>query len=140
MHDTGHNPEISKGNAVEEKILRRIPREIIFLSIILTLIIFLLFGGAASFFFFLGGIFSAVSFLWLKQSLSQFLLQEKGKAIKSTISLYALRILLILAIFFIIIYFFSDKIIAFAAGFSVIIPVFMLEAVAAFSQMRKWKN
>jgi hypothetical protein len=140
MHNPVPNPEFSKGNAEEEKILRRIPREIIFLSTILTLVVFLLFGGAASLFFFLGGIFSAVSFLWLKQSLSRFLLQEKRKAIKLTISLYALRILLILAVFFIIIYFFSDKIIAFAAGFSVIIPVFLLEAVAAFLQMRKWKN
>jgi hypothetical protein len=127
-------------NAEEEKILQRIPREIIFFSIILSLIVFLLFGGMAALFFFLGGLFSAVSFLWLKQSLTRFLLQKKSKAIRSAISLYGLRILLILAIFFIIIYFFSDKIIAFAAGFSVIIPVFLREAVAAFSQIKKWKN
>jgi ABC-type uncharacterized transport system YnjBCD permease subunit len=35
---------------------------------------------------------------------------------------------------------FSKKIIAFAVGFSVIIPVFLAEAVIALSRMKQWKG
>jgi hypothetical protein len=35
---------------------------------------------------------------------------------------------------------FSKKIIAFAVGFSVIIPVFLAEAVITLSRMKQWKG
>ncbi|MBA7698591.1 hypothetical protein ES703_107269 [subsurface metagenome] len=54
--------------------------------------------------------------------------------------LYVLRIVLILGIFFIIIFFFSEKIIAFAVGFSTMLPVFLVEAALALSKMKQWKN
>jgi hypothetical protein len=44
---------------------------------------------------------------------------------------------LILGIFFIIISFFSERIIAFAVGFSAFILVFLAEAVLALKKMKK---
>jgi membrane protein YdbS with pleckstrin-like domain len=154
----------------EEKILRRIPFEIIVLSFVVAL---------GSIFFFnplTGGAFSALSFIWLKQSVSRLFLLKKGaspskkkeqssdkkgdrhlkeeepvpffkgqssflkKAIRSVLVLYAIRLVLILAIFFIIIFFFSNKIIAFVAGFSTMVPVLLVEAVVALTRMKKWKT
>jgi len=65
--------------------------------------------------------------------------QFKKKALISGLFLYALRLLLILAIFFIIILLFSKKVIAFAVGFSIIIPVFLAEAAITLSRMKQWK-
>jgi len=87
-----------------------------------------------------GGCLSVISFIWLRQALSKFLLLGRKKALKSAALLYVLCLLLILAIFSIIIFFFSNKIIAFAVGFSMIIPVFFMEAVVVLSKIKKWKN
>jgi hypothetical protein len=167
----------------EEKILRRIPLEILALSFVIALASLLFFSPLNAVFILGGGAFSALSFVWLKQSISRLFpgknavkngdrpseekgqspkkkgdrhlaepvpfLEEKGqspffpfkkKALLSGLALYALRLLLILAIFFIIILLFSKKIIAFAVGFSVIIPVFLAEAVIALSRMKQWKG
>ncbi len=126
--------------SIEERILRRIPREIVLLSLFIALLSLLFFGPLSSLFIFFGGAVSALSFIWLKQSLSKFLVPDKRKALRSAIALYALRLLLILILFFIIIFFFSNKIIAFAAGFSTIIPVMAVESVATLSKIKKWKN
>lgn len=53
----------------EEKILRRIPLEILAVTALLTIPAALLFGLMTAGFFFAGGAMSAVSFLWLKQAL-----------------------------------------------------------------------
>jgi hypothetical protein len=159
----------------EEKILRRIPLEILALSFVIALASLLFFSPLTAIFILGGGAFSALSFVWLKQSVSRLFLLKNGKgpshaassalskekeqspflknepvpffqspslkkALLSGLALYGLRLLLILAIFFIIILLFSKKIIAFAVGFSVIIPVFLAEAVIALSRMKQWKG
>jgi hypothetical protein len=159
----------------EEKILRRIPLEILALSFVIALASLLFFSPLTAVFVLGGGAFSALSFVWLKQEISKLFLLKNGKspshaassalskekeqspflkneavpflqspslkkALLSGLALYALRLLLILAVFFIIILLFSKKIIAFAVGFSVIIPVFLAEAVIALSRMKQWKG
>ncbi len=144
----------------EEKILRRIPLEILSLSFVMALGSIFLFNPLTALFVLAGGAFSALSFIWLKRSISRLLLlkikngdspsQEKGqslfflldkkKALRSALALYGIRLVLILAIFFIIIFFFSRNIIAFVAGFSAIVPVFLAEAVVALSRMKQWKS
>ena len=153
--------------AEEERILRRIPLETLALSFLIALASLLFFSPLTAVFTFAGGAFSTLSFIWLKQSVSRLLLPEqkrdrhltepvpflkngdsphkpfspvKKKALVSGLFLYGLRLLLILAVFFIIILLFSKKIIAFAAGFSVIIPVFLAEAAIALSRMKQWKS
>jgi hypothetical protein len=124
----------------EEKMLRRIPGEILILSFVLALATLILFDPPTGLFVFAGGLLAALGFIWLKHSLYKFLLLGKKTALKSALALYGMRLILILGIFFIIISFFPKRIIAFAVGFSTIILVFLAEAVLALKKMKKWKN
>ncbi len=129
-----------KAIGIEEKILRRIPLEIILISFFVSLASLAFFDALSSLFIFSGGAFSALSFFWLNRSLSKLLMGEKKKALKSTLIFYLIRLVLILTIFFIIIFFFSKKIIAFIAGFSIIILVIFLETLVAAFKGKEWKN
>ena len=125
---------------IEENIIRRIPFEIIILAAVLGIAAGLIFDLLAGLFFFAGGALAALSFLWLKQSLARILLREKAKAVRSGILLYVFRLILILGLFFIIIFAYPNKLLAFAAGFSTIIPVFLGETAVALARMKQWKN
>ena len=139
----GDSPSSEKGQSPfseEEKILRRIPVEILVLSFVIALASIFLFHPTTALFILAGGAFSALSFIWLKQALTKFLLLGKKKALRSALALYGIRLVLIIAIFFIIIFFFSRNIIAFVAGFSAIVPVFLAEAIVGLSRMKQWKS
>lgn len=124
----------------ESKILHRVTREIIILSLAGALIISF-FSVSSGLFLLAGGLFSALSFYWLKDSFSKyFLFNKKKKMTRLLVGNYILRILLIIAVFSIIIIFFPKRIIAFVAGFSTIIIVFLAETVAMIPKMKKWKN
>ncbi len=127
-------------NSEEEKILRRIPFEILILASAIALASLFFFNPLIALFIFAGGVLSTLSFIWLKQALTKFLLSGKKKALRSALALYGIRLVLILAIFFIIIFFFSKNIIAFVAGFSTMVPVFLVEAVVGLSRMKQWKS
>ena len=139
----GDSPSTKKGQSPfseEEKILRRIPFEILILTSVIALASLFFFNPLIALFIFAGGVLSTLSFIWLKQALTKFLLLGKKKALRSALALYGIRLVLIIAIFFIIIFFFSRNIIAFVAGFSAIVPVFLAEAVVALSRMKQWKS
>ena len=124
----------------EEKILRRIPLEVIGASAILGLAAALLFDPLTGVFFFAGGVLATLGFIWLKSSLARVLEKDKGRALRSGILLYLGRFVLSLGVFFIIILVYPRMILAFAAGFSTVIPVFLVEIVAALARMKKWKD
>jgi hypothetical protein len=124
---------------MEEKILRRIPREILILALIIALLSLLFFDPMTSLFIFAGGLLSALSFIWLKQAITRFLFLEKKNALRASVVLYFLRLLLIIAVFSIIILLFSKRIIAFAAGFSTIIAVILVESIAVLFSLKSWK-
>jgi len=130
----------TNGDPLEEKILKRIPREVFGLSFFLAIAVSIIFGIWTGFFVLAGGVLSAVNFIWLHQTLTKALLREKRKALRASALVFGLRLVLILAIFFIIIFFFSRKIIAFAAGFSSIVVILLLEAAIAISRLKTWKN
>jgi len=125
---------------VEERILRRIPLEILGFSLVIACAGLLLFSSRTSLFILAGGAVSAASFLWLKKTISQFLGQDRKKAIKSGLFIYLIRLLLIIGVFSIIIFLFPRMILAFAAGFSTIILAIFIEAVMAISEMKPWKS
>jgi hypothetical protein len=131
---------LSNTDQGEEKILKRIPWEILSLSFLFGIGASLIIDLFVGLFVLAGGAVSALNFFWLHRTLSKALLRERGKALKGSALGFAFRLLLILAIFFIIIFFFSKKILAFAAGFSTIIVVLLIEAVAAISRLKTWKN
>jgi hypothetical protein len=134
------NPEWTDLAAEEEHILKRIPLEIMLLSFGLALGAWVLFDGLSAALVFAGGIMAAINFIWMKQAISRFLLSGKQKALRSGMAVYGIQLLLILGIFFIIILFFSEKILAFAAGFSTLVVVFLAEAIVGLSKLKQWKN
>lgn len=132
--------ELEKPDALEERILRRIPVEILAASAVLALPAVLLFDLPTGLVFLAGGAFAALGFVWLKQSLTRFLAREKKGALRSGIILYALRLVLICAVFLLIILLYPRKILAFGAGFSVLVLVSLVEGVRALLLMRTWKD
>jgi hypothetical protein len=127
-------------DALEERVLRRVPVEIIALAAVLALAAGLVFDPLTGLFVFAGGAFAALGFAWLKQSLTRFLSGEKKGALRSGILLYALRLVLICGVFFLIILVYPKKIIAFVAGFSSVVPVALAEGVRGLLLMRTWKD
>ena len=132
----GDSPSI----ADEEKILRRIPREIFLLTFLTACVLLIFFDELTSFFIFVGGALSSLSFLWIKASITRFLIPDRKRAVRAVIIFYGTRLLLILAIFFIIIIFFSRRIVAFVAGFSMIVPVLLVESILGLANIKKWKS
>ncbi len=132
--------DVEAQRLLEERILRRIPLEILVSSLVIAGASLAIFSPHTGLFVFAGGVFAAASFFWLKQAISRFLGPDKRKAIKSGILIYLLRLLLIIGVFCIIIFEFPRMILAFAAGFSAIILVLFIEAVRAVSQMKQWKD
>jgi len=124
----------------EERILKRIPLEIALLSLFVALISLFFYDLIIGILVFAGGIVAAINFIWLRQAITHYLTSGRQKALRSTFGVYALRLLLILAIFFIIILFFSTKIIAFVVGFSTLVLVFLIEAIIGLSKLKKWNN
>ena len=121
---------------LEEKIL---PLEVVGFAAFIAVPVGIIFGVLTGVFFFAGGALAAVGFLWLKSSLTRVLAREKARALRSGILLYGLRFVLILGVFLIIILLYPKKLLAFAAGFSSVIPVFLGEAVVALARMKQWK-
>jgi hypothetical protein len=124
---------------LEERILRRIPVEILVLSTVLALGAWRLFDLVSALLVLAGGTLAALGFLWLKQSLNRVLLKDRVGALRSGIVLYGLRLVLICGAFFIIILLFPKRILAFAAGFSAIVLVFLAEGAGALLRMKTWK-
>ena len=124
---------------LEERILRRIPFEVVAFAAFVAIPVGLIFGPLSGVFFLAGGALAAVGFLWLRSSLDRVLARGKTQALRSGILLYGFRFVLILGVFLIIILLYPKKLLAFAAGFSSVIPVFLGEAVTALARMKPWK-
>ncbi|HSA95445.1 MAG TPA: ATP synthase subunit I [Acidobacteriota bacterium] len=123
----------------EERILRRVPFEIIVISALLAVGAALLFDLPTGLVFFAGGALAALTFAWLRQSVTRLLAGGRKGALRSGIALYAIRLALICAAFFLIILVYPKKILAFGAGFSVVVLVSLVEGIRALLLLRTWK-
>jgi hypothetical protein len=124
----------------EDRILRRLPVEILAFSLVMAAGSLLFFSPRTGLFVLAGGLFSAASFIGLERTVTRFLGPDRKRAIRRGLVYYLLRLLLIIAVFLTIILLFSRMILAFAAGFSSLVPAILVEAVMALSQMRQWKG
>jgi len=131
---------VSPARSFEEAAVRRIPGEIIVLSAVVAAAIGLIFSLSSAIFFFAGGLLSTLSFLWIKRTLAGILNRKKAAAIRSGLIYYALRFVLIFGVFLLIILAYPDRILAFAAGFSMAVPAFVIESAKAFALMKTWKD
>jgi len=125
--------------APEERILRRIPLEIVVLAAVVAAAAGAVIDALTGAFVLAGGVFSALGFIWLKRSLARFLSRGKAGSLRTGIALYALRLALICAVFLLIILLYPRKIIAFVAGFSAIVPVALFEGLRGLWLTRSWK-
>jgi hypothetical protein len=125
---------------IEEKILRRIPLEILAAGAAAGLIALPFFGVTSALLVLTGGTLASLGFLWMKVSLTRFLQRERKAALRSGVLIYLARFVLILAVFSFIIFLFPGKILAFVAGFSVLVPVFLVEGVFALLRVKTWKS
>jgi len=124
----------------EERVLRRIPLEVPIIAFVLAVIALLFFTPLTGVFIMAGGVFSALSFVWMKKALLRFLGPERRRAVRSGLVFYLLRLILLLAVFSIIILLFPRMILAFVAGFSSLILAVLAEATMALSRMKQWKG
>jgi hypothetical protein len=124
----------------EDRVLRRIPLEVLIISLIMAIISLLFFTPLTGVFMLAGGIISALSFIWLQRALLRFLSQDRRRAVRSGLAFYLFRLALILAVFSIIILLFPRMILAFVAGFSSLVVAILVEASIAVSQMKQWKG
>jgi hypothetical protein len=125
---------------IEERILRRIPLEILAAGAAAGLIALPFFGVTSALLVLTGGTLASLGFLWMKVSLTRFLQRERKAALRSGVLIYLARFVLILAVFSFIIFLFPGKILAFVAGFSVLVPVFLVEGVFALLRVKTWKS
>jgi hypothetical protein len=123
----------------EEKVLLRIPREVVIIAVLMAILSLVIFRPMTGLFILAGGLFAAASFIWLRTAITRFLGQDRRKAVRSGLLFYLLRLVLLLAVFSIIILLFPRMILAFVAGFSSLILAFLIEAGLAVSQMKQWK-
>jgi len=126
--------------AFEDRLLGRIPLEIAVVALLVGGAAALLFDPATGAFVCAGGLVSALGFAWLARSLTRFLARGVQGARRAGVLLYALRVGLICAIFFLIILLYPKKILAFVAGFSTVVPVSLAVAVRGLLQLKKWKD
>jgi hypothetical protein len=124
----------------EERVLRRIPLEVLAIALVLAALALLFFSPLTALFILAGGVFSALSFVWLKKALFRFIGPDRRRAVRAGLAFYLLRLLLLLAVFLIIILLLPRMILAFVAGFSSLILAILIEAAMALSQMKKWKD
>jgi hypothetical protein len=125
---------------LEEKILRRIPAETVAVAAAVGTAAAFVFDILTGLFFFSGGVLASLGFLWLKLSLNRLLLKDRAHALRSGVLFYLLRLALLLAVFSVIIFIYPKRILAFAAGFSTVIPVFLAEAALALARLKQWKD
>jgi len=137
---TGLAADSDLRDAYETRALRRIPLEILACAGLIGLAALVWKGVAAALFALLGGAVAAAGFLGLERSLKNILDQGKKGALRRGMLFYILRILLILLAFSLIILFYPRRVVAFAAGFSAIIAVVLVEAVRALIVLRPWKR
>jgi predicted tellurium resistance membrane protein TerC len=124
----------------EEKILRRVPLEILAAGAASGLVALPFFGATTALIVLAGGALASSGFLWMKVSLTRFIRGDRKAALRAGVLIYMVRFVLILAVFSFIIYLFPREILAFAAGFSVLVPVFLIEGMAALLRMKTWKS
>lgn len=122
----------------DERILRRIPREILACAALFAAAA-LFINPLAALMVLAGGAVSALAFGTLKTSVTRVLSRERAGALRKGLLLYLLRFVLICLAFSLIILFFPRHILAFGAGFSAILPVFLVEGIAAYARMKSWK-
>jgi hypothetical protein len=124
----------------ETAVLRRVPLEILAAAAALGLATALVFGPLHGLSVLAGGAVAALGFAGMRKGLDRVLARRGARALRSGLGLFGLRLVLILLILSLIIFTLPRELPAFAAGFSAVLPVVLLEAFRALARSRAWKS
>ena len=113
----------------EYRILKRIPKTTLIISLILSIGSFVLYSFVTSIIVLMGGLLSIFNFLWLKKSIIKLTTFDKKKALAQGIIFYFIRVLLIFICFFIIIKISLENLLGFVAGFFSIFLAILIEFI-----------
>ncbi len=113
----------------EYRILKRIPKTTLIISLIFSIGSFILYSFVTSIIVLMGGLLSIFNFLWLKKSIIKLTTFDKKKALAQGIIFYFIRVLLIFICFFIIIKISLESLLGFAVGFFSIFLAMVIEVI-----------
>jgi len=113
----------------EYRILKRIPKTTLIISLIFSIGSFILYSFVTSIIVLMGGLLSIFNFLWLKKSIIKLTTFDKKKALAQGIIFYFIRVLLIFICFFIIIKISLENLLGFVAGFFSIFLAILIEFI-----------
>ncbi|MGQ9800363.1 MAG: hypothetical protein ACUVRL_01645 [Candidatus Saccharicenans sp.] len=119
--------------------LKRIPLETVLLGLAVGIITALVYEPLAGGLVLAGSALSAVGFLSLKSFVDKYLQPERARLWRRAILFYSLRLLLICLVFLIIIFTFKGRVLALAAGLSLILLSILVEAVRNLASIKQWK-
>jgi len=122
-----------------ETSLNRVPLETVILGTVAGIIGGLVFEPVAGILVFVGSLVATISFVSLKSFIDRYLGKQKSLVLRKAILMYILRLVLICLVFLIIIFLFKGRVIAFIAGFSLIVISVLVEALRSLVCVKQWK-
>ena len=120
--------------------VRRVPVQTVVLGVLAGLITGIIADLLSGVLVLGGAILSSLGFIALKSFVNKYLPSDKARVLPRAIILYLLRLVLICLVFLIIIFYFKNKVLAFAAGFSLVLVSVAIEAVRNLAGVKKWKD
>jgi len=119
--------------------MRRIPLETVLLGLAVGIITALVYEPLSGGLVLAGSVLSAAGFLSLKSFVDKYLQSERARLWRRALLFYSLRLLLICLVFLSIILIFKGRVLALAAGLSLILLSILVEAVRNLASIKQWK-
>ncbi|MCR4409333.1 MAG: hypothetical protein QHH43_03970 [Candidatus Saccharicenans sp.] len=122
-----------------EPSVKRVPRVTVFLGLAAGILTAVLIEPVSGVLVLAGAVLAALGFISLKSFVDRYLQAGPARLWRRAIIFYGLRLLLICLIFLTIIFFFKARVLALAAGFSLILVAILAEAVRYLAGIKQWK-
>lgn len=119
--------------------IKRVPRVTILLGLVAGALAALLLEPVTGALVLAGSALAAVGFISIKSFVDKYLQAGRSGFWRRAVLFYSLRLLLICLIFLIIIIFFKGRVLALAAGFSLVVVSILAEAVRNLGSIKQWK-
>lgn len=119
--------------------IRRIPLTTLLLGLAIGIITAVVFEPLSGGLVLAGSVLSAASFMSLRSFVDRYLKSEPTRLWRRALVFYSLRLLLICLVFLIIILIFKGRVLALAAGLSLIILSILVESVRNLASIKQWK-
>lgn len=122
-----------------EHSVKRVPRVTILLGLAVGILTAFLTEAVSGALVLAGAALAAAGFISLKAFVDKYLQAGPARLWRRAVLFYSLRLVLICLIFLIIIFFFKVRVLALAAGFSLILVAILAEAVRNLAGVKQWK-